>query len=82
MTINIIVKPLLWAMFTALVSSLSVTDYGGMKISMLRHGEKYATNRGCYALEDIPPKFHGMTHLRGPNDKSGNIQVRHSYYIS
>ena len=51
--------------------SLSVTNYGGKQISMLRQGEKYATNRKCYAWEDVQPKYHGMTHLRGLNHKQG-----------
>lgn len=38
---------------------------------MLRHGEKYATNRDCYSFEDVQPKYHGMTHIRGVNDKRG-----------
>ena len=57
-------------------TSLSVTDYGSLQISMLRHGEKYATNRACYAFEDITPTYHGMTHVRGPNDKVGKISMR------
>ena len=50
---------------------LSVTNYGKKGVSMLRHGEKYATNRPCYAWEDVQPKYHGMTHIRGLNDKKG-----------
>lgn len=52
---------------------LSVTNYGSLQISMVRHGEKYATNRPCYAYEDVPPLYHGMTHVRGLNDKHGKI---------
>ena len=52
-------------------ASLSVTNYGAKKISMMRHGEKYATNRDCYVWEDVQPKYHGMTHIRGLNDKTG-----------
>lgn len=55
---------------------LSVTGYGALEIAMLRHGEKYATNRGCYAWEDVPPSYHGITHVRGLNDKSGNINFK------
>ena len=51
--------------------SLSVTNYGMKEVSMMRHGEKYATNRDCYAWEDVLPKYHGMTHIRGLNDKLG-----------
>ena len=43
---------------------------------MLQHGEKYATNRACYAWEDVPSLYHGMTHIRGLNDKSGNINFK------
>ena len=53
--------------------SLSVTNYGSKQISMLRHGEKYATNRPCYAWEDVQPKYHGMSHIRGLNDKAGSF---------
>ena len=52
---------------------LSVTRYGALQISMLQHGEKYATNRPCYAWEDVSPLYHGLTHIRGLNDKIGNI---------
>ena len=52
--------------------SLSVTNYGSKQVSMMRHGEKYATNRACYAWEDVQPKYHGMTHIRGLNDKVGS----------
>ena len=52
-------------------NSLSVTNYGKKQISMMRHGEKYATNRDCYSWEDVQPKYHGMTHIRGLNDKQG-----------
>ena len=55
---------------------LSVTGYGPLQIAMLRHGEKYATNRPCYAWEDVPPLYHGMTHIRGLNDKVGNINFK------
>lgn len=37
---------------------------------MVRQGEKFSTNRDCYKMEDIPPKYHGLTHLRGPNDET------------
>lgn len=40
------------------------------EISMVRQGEKFSTNRDCYKMEDIPPKYHGLTHLRGPNDET------------
>jgi hypothetical protein len=53
--------------------SLSVTNYGTKQISMMRHGEKYATNRPCYVWEDVQPKYHGMTHIRGINDKVGSF---------
>lgn len=53
---------------------LSVTDYGSSQVSMLRHGEKYATNRNCYKFEDVQPKYHGMTHVRGLNDKHGSFK--------
>jgi hypothetical protein len=53
--------------------SLSVTNYGTKQISMMRHGEKYATNRPCYVWEDVQPKYHGMTHIRGHNDKQGSF---------
>ncbi|XP_028399627.1 uncharacterized protein LOC114523020 [Dendronephthya gigantea] len=56
-----------------LCESLSVTNYGSKRISMLRHGEKYATNRPCYSWEDVQPKYHGMTHIRGNNDKRGSF---------
>jgi len=52
---------------------LSVTGYGGLQIAMLRHGEIYATNRKCYAWEDVSPLYYGLTHIRGLNDKAGNI---------
>ena len=55
---------------------LSVTDYGSLQISMVRHGEKYATNRPCYAYEDVSPLYHGMTHVRGLNDKLGAITFK------
>jgi len=55
---------------------LSVTDYGSLEISMVRHGEKYATNRPCYAYEDVSPLYHGMTHVRGLNDKHGTINFK------
>lgn len=57
-------------------SILSVTNYGSLQISMVRHGEKYATNRDCYSYEDVPPRYHGMTHLRGLNDKLGTISLQ------
>ena len=56
-----------------LCESLSVTNYGSKRISMVRHGEKYATNRPCYSWEDVLPKYHGMTHIRGVNDKQGTF---------
>ena len=37
---------------------------------MVREGEKFSTNRKCYTMVDIPPKYHGLTHLRGPNDET------------
>ena len=52
---------------------LCVTRYGALQISTLRHGEIYATNRPCYAWEDVSPLYHGLTHIRGLNDKIGNI---------
>ena len=55
---------------------LSVTGYGALQIAMLRHGEKYATNIPCYTWEDVPPLYHGMTHVRGLNDKLGNINFK------
>ena len=55
---------------------LPVTDYGSLQISMVRHGEKYATNRPCYAYEDVSPLYHGMTHVRGLNDKLGAITFK------
>ncbi|KAL9965455.1 hypothetical protein ACROYT_G029257 [Oculina patagonica] len=55
---------------------LSVTDYGSLQISMVRHGEKYATNRDCYSYEDVSPLYHGMTHVRGLNDKNGKITFK------
>ena len=55
---------------------LSVTDYGSLQISMVQHGEKYATNRPCYAYEDVSPLYHGMTHVRGLNDKVGAITFK------
>lgn len=55
---------------------LSVTDYGALQISMVRHGEKYATNRPCYAYEDVSPLYHGMTHVRGLNDKVGTLTFK------
>ena len=55
---------------------LTVTDYGSLQISMVRHGEKYATNRPCYAYEDVSPLYHGMTHVRGLNDKHGKITFK------
>ena len=57
-------------------SDLSVTGYGSLEIAMLRHGEKYATNRDCYTWEDVPPLYHGMTHIRGLNDKLGIIRFK------
>ena len=39
------------------------------EISMVREGEKFSTNRACYTMVDIPPKYYGLTHLRGPNDE-------------
>ena len=57
-------------------NSLSVTNYGIKQISMMRHGEKYATNRDCYSWEDVQPKYHGMTHIRGLNDKEGLFTVQ------
>ena len=57
-------------------SDLSVTGYGSLEIAMLRHGEKYATNRDCYTWEDVPPLYHGMTHIRGHNDKLGIIRFK------
>ena len=53
--------------------SLSVTNYGSLQISTVKHGDKYATNRACYSFEDVSPKYHGATHVRGLNDKSGDI---------
>ena len=52
---------------------LSVTSYGSFEIAMLRHGEKYATNRPCYKWEDVSPLYHGLTHVRGLNDKHGKV---------
>ena len=53
---------------------LSVTGYGSLEIAMMRHGEKYATNRPCYRWEDVSPLYHGLTHVRGPNDKRGKVK--------
>jgi len=55
--------------------ALSVTSYGDLQISMVQHGEKYASDRDCYELEDITPKYYGMTHVRGPNDKVGTYTM-------
>lgn len=52
---------------------LSVTSYGSFEIAMLRHGEKYATNRPCYKWEDVSPLYHGLTHVRGLNGKHGKL---------
>lgn len=52
---------------------LFVTSYGSYEIAMLRHGEKYATNRPCYKWEDVSPLYHGLTHVRGLNDKHGKV---------
>lgn len=52
---------------------LSVTGYGSLEIAMLRNGEKYATNRKCYKWEDVSPLYHGLTHVRGLNDKHGKV---------
>ena len=59
-------------------SKLSVTGYGSLEVAMVRHGEKYATNRRCYAWEDVPPRYHGLTHVRGLNDKNGKVWY---YYL-
>lgn len=58
------------------MDDLAVTDYGSLEISMVRHGERYATNRPCYEYEDVPPLYQGMTHVRGPNDKVGVITFK------
>ncbi|XP_032239391.2 uncharacterized protein LOC5513961 [Nematostella vectensis] len=58
------------------IGALTVRDYGSFQVSMLRHGEIYATDRACYAWEDVTPWYHGMTHIRGPNDKQGDIRMR------
>ena len=58
------------------MDDLAVTDYGSLEISMVRHGERYATNRPCYEYEDVPPLYQGMTHVRGPNDKVGIITFK------
>lgn len=70
-----------WIVFVAIEGSvtmdeLTVTDYGSLEVSMVRHGEKYATNRPCYTYEDVPPLYHGMTHVRGPNDKVGTFTFK------
>ena len=54
-------------------AQLSVTGYGSLEIAMMRHGEKYATNRACYRWEDVSPLYHGLTHVRGLNDKRGKV---------
>lgn len=54
-------------------TTLSVTDYGALQIAMLRHGEKYATDNNCYRWEDVPPLYHGLTHVRGLQGKQGDI---------
>ena len=54
-------------------AQLSVTGYGSLEISMMQHGEKYATNRACYRWEDVSPLYHGLTHVRGLNDKRGKV---------
>ena len=52
-------------------AELKVTFPGTPReISMVREGEKFSTNRACYTMEDIPPKYYGLTHLRGPNDET------------
>ncbi|KAK3735368.1 hypothetical protein QZH41_000457 [Actinostola sp. cb2023] len=62
------------ALFCKADSILSVIKYGSLQISMVRHGDKYATNRDGYAFEDVPSRYHGMTHVRGLNDKFGTIR--------
>ena len=52
-------------------AELKVTFPGTPReISVVREGEKFSTNRACYAMVDIPPKYPGLTHLRGPNDET------------
>lgn len=52
-------------------AELKVTFPGTPReISMVREGEKFSTNRACYTMVDIPPKYCGLTHLRGPNDET------------
>ena len=59
-------------------AQLSVTGYGSLEIAMMRHGEKYATNRACYRWEDVSPLYHGLTHVRGLNDKRGKVTFFYS----
>ena len=52
-------------------AELKVTFPGTPReISVVREGEKFSTNRACYAMVDIPPKYPGLTYLRGPNDET------------
>ena len=54
-------------------AELKVTFPGTPReISMVREGEKFSTNRACYTMEDIPPKYYELTHLRGPNARDDN----------
>ena len=38
------------------------------ELSMVREGEKFSTNRDCYTMINILPRFYGLTHVRLVND--------------
>ena len=57
-------------------AELKVTFPGTPReISMVKEVEKFSTNRACYTMEDIPPKYYGLTHLWGPNDETITFDV-------
>lgn len=53
--------------------SVRMVSPAGWEISMVRDGEKFSTDRPCFAMNNIPPRFYGMTHLRGVNYKPTTI---------
>ena len=55
------------------------------ELSMTREGEKFSTNRACYTMTDIPPRFYGLTHVRLLNDEkdiSFHISVPAIVYVA
>ena len=51
-------------------NAFDVRPYAELKVTFPGTPREISMVRDCYAMVDIPPKYHGLTHLRGPNDEN------------